>query len=341
MSKQVIRKKLVFEKIFLLIIFVLTACASSPPEHLEQPTTIPRLIIHDDFIIVKTTDTDTLSSLAQKYLNDPAKDRQIAEFNGIDSLTAGQELVIPLYHLDKGGLKTTGYQTVPVLLYQRFTKNNPGKMTVGEAAFEEQMKYIKSNGYNVITLDQLLNFLDFKEEIPKKSVVITFDDGWRSIYDIAFPILKNYGFPATLFVYTDFIGGRKAMSWKQIKELSENGFDIQCKTKTHRDLAKLKNNESFKDYFESIKLEISYPKKLIKQRLGIDCSCLAYPYGKTNNLVITILKKHGYRAAFTVKRGGNPFFVDMYKIRRSLIYSKFSIEQFKKTLSVFHKVELK
>jgi len=329
MPKPANRRKTVFGKLLPLYLLLLTACAPSQAR------------IYDDFIIVKATARDTLSSLAHKYLNDPTKDWLISEFNDIKTLDAGQELIIPLRPFDKGGLKVNGYQTVPVLAYHSFSKNRPGKMIVTEAAFEAQMKYLKENGYHVISLDQLLDFLDFKEQIPEKSVVITIDNGWSSFYDIAFPILKKYGFPATLFVYTDFIGTSKALSWKQINNLSKNGFDIQCKTKTHRNLTKRKKKESFKEYFKSLEMEINYPKKPIKHKLNKECSYFAYPYGKTNNLVIAILKKQGYRAAFTVKRASNPCFVDKYRIHRSVIYGDYDIERFKKNLSVFHKIKLK
>jgi len=329
MPKPANRRKTVFGKLIPLYLLLLTACAPSQAR------------IYDDFIIVKATARDTLSSLAHKYLNDPTKDWLISEFNDIKTLDAGQELIIPLRPFDKCGLKVNGCQTVPVLAYHGFSKDSPGKMTVSEAAFKAQMKYLRENGYHVISLGQLLDFLDFKEQIPEKSVVITIDNGWSSFSDIAFPILKKYGFPATLFVYTDFIGTSKALSWKQINNLSKNGFDIQCKTKTHRNLTKRKKKESFKEYFKSLEMEISYPKKLIKQKLNKECSYFAYPYGKTNNLVIAILKKQGYRAAFTVKRACNPFFVYKYRIHRSVIYGDYDIERFKKNLSVFYKIKLK
>jgi len=329
MPKPANRRKTVFGKLFPLYLLLLTACAPSQAR------------VYDDFIIVEATARDTLSSIADKYLNDPTKDWLIAEFNDTKTLDTGQELIIPLRPFDKGGLKVNGYQTVPVFAYHNFSKNSPSKMIVTEAAFEAQMKYLKENGYHVITLDQLLDFLDFKEQIPEKSVVITIDNGWSSFSDIAFPILKKYGFTATLFVYTDFIGTSKALSWKQINNLSKNGFDIQCKTKTHRNLTKRIKKESFKEYFKSLEMEISYPKKLIKHKLNKECSYFAYPYGKTNNLVIAILKKQGYRAAFTVKRACNPFFVYKYRIHRSVIYGDYDIERFKKNLSVFYKIKLK
>jgi len=337
MQRSANRRKTISVIVFLLSLLLLAACATSIRSHHK----ISEIRINDDFIIVTAAAKDTLSSLAAEYLNDPSKEWLISEFNHIKTLAPGQELIIPLFPFKKGGLKLGGYQTVPVLSYYRLSKNKPSKIAITQDDFKAQMKYLKENGYHVITLDQLLGFLDYQEQIPEKSVAITFDDGWISVYDIAFPILKKYGFPATIFIYTDFIGGGKAMSWKQIKELSEAGFDIQCQTKTHRDLTVLKEKESFKEYFKSLEMEISYPKKLIKKKLNKECKCLAYPYGITNNLVIAMLKKHGYRAAFTVDNRSNPFFIDKYKINRSAIYGEYDIEKFKNKLSVFQNMELK
>jgi peptidoglycan/xylan/chitin deacetylase (PgdA/CDA1 family) len=257
------------------------------------------------------------------------------------TLIPGQELIIPLSPFNKGGLKAEGYQTVPILVYHNFSKKRSDKTAVGQDDFEAQMKYLKQNGYHVVSIDQLFDFIDYKKQLPEKSIVITFDDAWRSIFDVALPILIKYGFTSTFFIYTDFIGGGKAMTWKQIETLSKIGFDIQCQTKTHRNLAVPNKNESFKEYFESIEMEISYPKKLLKKKLNIDCKFLAYPYGETNNLVIALLKKHGYRAAFTVDRKSNPFFIDKYRIHRSVIYGSYDMDKFKDNLSVFQKNELK
>jgi len=297
--------------------------------------------VSDDFVIVKTTSKDTFSSLAAYYLKDPDKGWRIAEFNRMTTLIPGQELIIPLSPFNKGGLKAEGYQTVPILAYHNFSKKRSDKTAVGQDDFEAQMKYLKQNGYHVVSIDQLFDFIDYKEQLPEKSIVITFDDAWRSIFDVALPILIKYGFTSTFFIYTDFIGGGKAMTWKQIETLSKIGFDIQCQTKTHRNLAVPNKNESFKEYFESIEMEISYPKKLLKKKLNIDCKFLAYPYGETNNLVIALLKKHGYRAAFTVDRKPNPFFIDKYRIHRSVIYGSYDMDKFKDNLSVFQKNELK
>jgi peptidoglycan/xylan/chitin deacetylase (PgdA/CDA1 family) len=215
-------------------------------------------------------------------------------------------------------------------------------LTVTKSTFEEQMNFLKDRGYRVITLGQFFDFLEFKGQIPKKSVVITIDDGWRSTYDIAYPILKKYGYPATLFVYTDLIvGSEKTLTWDLIQEMANNGMDIQCHTKTHRNLTKLEQKESFKYYFEAIEKELSVCRTMVKKKLNIDAKYLAYPYGDTTPLVNELLKKQGYQGAFTIKRGSNPFFIHNYRANRSMIYGDFDLNQFQKNLDVFTEESLK
>jgi peptidoglycan/xylan/chitin deacetylase (PgdA/CDA1 family) len=288
------------------------------------------------FVFVTVQPGDTISSLAAQYLKDPSLDWIISDFNRTESAKAGQELIIPLFQYEKGGLTSEGYQIVPVLSYHKFSLNESDKMTVTKDTFERQMKFLKDNGYRVITLDQLFDFLEFKTQIPRKSVVITIDDGWRSIYEIAYPVLHMYGYPATLFVYTDLItGSYKTLSWDMVRELSENGIDIQQHTKTHRSLAVIGKKESFKEYFDSLEKELTVSAKILKNKTNKEVKYVAYPYGETNRLVIALLKKLGYRGAFTVKRGGSPFFYNNYSINRSMIYGDFDLSEFEESLANF------
>jgi peptidoglycan/xylan/chitin deacetylase (PgdA/CDA1 family) len=164
--------------------------------------------------------------------------------------------------------------------------------------------------------------------------VIAMDDGWRSVYDIAYPILKKYGFPATLFVYTDLIDTENGLSWGQLSELEENGIDIQCHSMTHESLDEFTKG-SMKENFEALEKEISQSKALIENNLSKQCNYFSYPGGKPNSLISELLKKQGYRGAFTYNRGGNPFFVDNYMINRSIIYGSRDLKGFKKSLEIF------
>ena len=162
---------------------------------------IPHVRIFQDFVAVIARPGDTFSSLASEYWQDSSLAGFISEFNGITSLEPGQELVIPLQPLEKGGLTFQGYQTIPVIVYHKFSKKKADRMTVRESVFESQMRFLSENGYRVIPLEVLFNFLDFKGRIPSKSAVIMINEEWRSAYEVVFPILKKCGYPA-IFLLT-------------------------------------------------------------------------------------------------------------------------------------------
>lgn len=342
-------KKIVRNLFILLCSILFAACAGigeKIADTTEQKPTVQRPVPsidapYDSFKIVKAGRNDTYTTLAQKYLKDPLLASTIKAYNRGRPVIFGQKLVIPFGQFDRGGLQSEGYQTVPVLLYHKFSKSRSDKMTINASNFENQMRYLAENGYNVISIDKFVDFLDFSIQIPEKSVVITIDDGWRSFYDIGFPILIKYGFPATLFVYTDFIAGRKSISWDQAREMADQGINIECHTKAHRNMAKLKEGETLNQYLKDIIKEISHSKELIFKKLAREPQYLAYPYGATNNIVVEAAKQHGFRAAFTVHRGSNPFFVNNYRINRSVIYGNYGLSAFKKNLTVFHKRRLK
>ena len=191
-------------------------------------------------------------------------------------------------------------------------------------------------------MDQLFDFLEFKASIPPKSVVIAIDDGWRSAFEIAFPILKRYGYPATLFIYTDIIDRNpKTLSWNLLQEMAAQGIEVQCHTKNRRNLTLPEKKESFRDYFHNLERELSGCKETIRRKLNLEVKYLAYPYGETTPLVIELAKKLGYRGAFTSKRGGIPFFIHHYRVNRSMVYGDFTLSEFEKNLTIFQEHTLK
>jgi len=334
-----------------MIMFVVTGCAlfqSRPEEPVAQqpmPITLQAdspLLPLQNYSIVTVQSGDSFSSLAAKYLGDSSAGWIIAEINGIDVLREGQALIIPPNVLEKCGLTPAGYQTIPILTYHKFSDNVADPVTVTRKAFEDQMRFLKTNGYKVIGLDEFFDFLELKKPVPRKSVVITFDDGWRSTYDIAFPILKKYGYPSTLFVYTDFISeGGSGMTWNILREMMNGGVSIQSHTKSHRYLDRRLAKESFRKYFDAVKEELDDSAKIIRRHLNTDVKYLAYPYGDTNHLVAAVAEKSGYRGALTVERDGNPCFVHRYRIKRSMIYGNFDLEDFEKNLKIFNHQAIK
>src|SRR5258708_466095 len=122
-----------------------------------------------------------------------------------------------------------------ILCYHIVESPHDPRMEVSREAFHQQMRYLAMTGYNVIPLRQLYDYVTGKRaSLPKNAVVITFDDGWRSTYTEVFPEMKRYGFPFTIFIYPAIIGQTShALTWKQVKEMSEAGVDFESHSLSH------------------------------------------------------------------------------------------------------------
>jgi peptidoglycan/xylan/chitin deacetylase (PgdA/CDA1 family) len=325
-----------------LVLLVATAivqgCATPPrpPEPEVAPVRASPLLGRDqDFAIVVAQGGDDFASLAERYLGDSSKGWWIAEFNGIDQVRAGQDVVIPLRPRNAIGVYPTGFQTIPILCYHRFGPNKSA-MTLSASAFEAQMEYLSRNGYRVVSLAQFARFLDGKEPMPKKTVVITIDDGYRATYQVAYPILKKYGFPATVYLYSDFVGATDAMTWPQMQEMVRSGLiEIQPHSKTHSNLTIKLPGESDAKYAERLRREVDAPVSAISERLSVASFSYAYPYGDVNELLADLLARQGIRLGVTVTAGGNGFFAYPYMLRRTMIFGTEDLEVFKSKLAIF------
>jgi peptidoglycan/xylan/chitin deacetylase (PgdA/CDA1 family) len=188
----------------------------------------------------------------------------------------------------------------------------------------------------VISMREFANFLAAREPMPKKTVVITIDDGYRSTYQTAFPVLKKYGFPATVYLYSDFVGASDAMTWPQMQEMERSGLiEIQPHSKTHANLTVRLPGETDAKYGERVRREVDAPIGAIQDRLSVASFSYAYPYGDVNDLVADLLQKQGVRLGVTVSAGGNGFFAYPYMLRRTMIFGTDDLDAFKSKLSTF------
>jgi len=295
----------------------------------------------EDFIVTIAKAGDTTQSLAAKFLGDADKSWMIEEYNEVSTLSPGQQVIIPKRFWNLSGVDPSGYQLVPILCYHNLAPQSKGRLVLGVKSFEEQMHYLKSQGYRVVSLKEFLEFTSLKKQLPRKSLVLTFDDGYRAFIQYAYPILKELGFTATLFVYTDYIGaGVTALSWADLKKLAAEGFDIEAHSKSHGNMRRAAT-ESADEYTKRLAAELNVPKDLFSKNLGYLPQSLAYPYGSQDDVVVQRTKERGYVAAFTVRRQGNPSFVEPLRIHRSQIYSEMSLDDFIKNLNFYNTESLK
>jgi peptidoglycan/xylan/chitin deacetylase (PgdA/CDA1 family) len=191
----------------------------------------------------------------------------------------------------------------------------------------------------VATMAQFGRFLQGKEPLPKKTVVITIDDGYKSTYQVAYPVLKKHGFPATVYLYSDFVGAADALTWAQMHEMVSSGLiEIQPHSKTHANLTVKLAGESDAKYAERMRREVDAPIKAIRDHLSLASYSFAYPYGDVNELVANLLERDSVHVGATVTAGGNGFFAYPYMVRRTMIFGTDDLEAFKTKLVTFVRI---
>jgi peptidoglycan/xylan/chitin deacetylase (PgdA/CDA1 family) len=286
------------------------------------------------FLVYQPAVGDSLRSVAARFLGSEDRDWTIAEFNGIDRIRAGEPVVVPLRATNAPGVRAGQLQTVPILCYHRFGEGG-GRMSVSPANFAAQLDWLSRNDYHVIRLSQLVDFLEGRDSLPRRSVVITIDDGYESAYRYAIPLLRRYGFPATLFVYTDFIGGGDALNWSQLRELVDSGLvELGAHSKSHHNLIERPDGQTDAQYRQRIEIELRTPRDVLEAQLPTKIRYFSFPYGDANAVVVDVLRQYHYQLAFTVNPGGNPFFSDPMLLRRTMIFGDYDLAAFKSKLQV-------
>lgn len=192
---------------------------------------------------------------------------------------------------------------VAVLGYHNFSETKPvSEMLMRTSELREQMEYIRRAGLTVISMQEFLEWRFGNRELPEHCVLITLDDGWRSVYTDAYPIFREYGYPFHLFLYTRYLTGRgDSMSPEMIREMMENGASVGSHSATHPYPSTWKKHQSSGDeaYIAFIDKEIGGSRERLNRLFGqINTYC--YPGGYNDDTMVERMPGYGYTAAFTV-----------------------------------------
>ncbi|MEE8450752.1 MAG: polysaccharide deacetylase family protein [Thermoguttaceae bacterium] len=191
---------------------------------------------------------------------------------------------------------------VPIFCYHSIDDSG-SLLSVSPSMFRRQMAYLKERGYRTMALGRLCQDLEDNRPLPRKTVVLTFDDGYRNNYEQVMPILQEFGFTGTVFVVTGHVGGRmdwnktpgvpdlQMASWEELRAMADAGLDIQAHTKTHPNLCRLTP--------EAAREEIGDSKEELENRLGKPVTLFAYPYGEHNSRIEQIVERLGFLGAVT------------------------------------------
>jgi len=221
----------------------------------------------------------------------------------------------------KGNSENTVQLRLPILLYHKVdSRFECGGTWVTPSQFERHVRFLKENHYHFCALETLLS----KSEVSQRRVAMTFDDGYLALREFAFPVLRDYGVPASVFIVTGFVGRKNLwdvnigwrrfehLDWKDIEAAAAFGVRFYSHTATHRDLTRLDAGE--------LRKELQGSRETIESRLSQKVPYLSYPFGIYNAAVARMAKETGYQAAFTLfKRRGED--VDsLYCIERAAVY---------------------
>ena len=337
----------------------LAACASRPvpssPAHAAaaSPSTVPAMAAqpprrpadgvlarNDRLVLYLPQEGDSLESIALRFLGHASRAWEIGEANEITQPLADSPIAVPLAPINPTGVRADRVQTVPILCYHRVGQAT-SRMTLSAASLEQQFDWLSANGYSVIRLQDLLGFLEGRQALPARSVVLTFDDGYESHHRLVLPLLKKHGFPATVFLYTDFVGGSDALSWSQMQEMVASGLvDIQAHSKTHTNLIERAPEENDARYRQRVEAEVRLPREQIERRLLTPVLGYAYPFGDANETLLELLTRNRYQLAVTVHPGGNPFYAQPLMLRRVMIFGGHTLEDFKARLQTSRPIAL-
>jgi peptidoglycan/xylan/chitin deacetylase (PgdA/CDA1 family) len=215
---------------------------------------------------------------------------------------------------------------LPILVYHRFGPSAVDSMTVRTSQFEAQLKYLRDNGYHVVPLRSIVDCLRKPgADLPDKAVVITVDDGHRTVYTDMLPLIRRYRVPVTAFIYTSAISNASyAMSWEQLGELIATGLvDVQSHTYWHPNFKVEKRRLGADDYHALVKTQLEKSRRVLKERLHVEVDMIAWPFGIYDDDLGREAVAEGYVAGFTIERravrpGDDPMALPRYLMADSL-----------------------
>jgi peptidoglycan/xylan/chitin deacetylase (PgdA/CDA1 family) len=223
--------------------------------------------------------------------------------------------------------------SLAILMYHKVDRILPGTRYPGNhvlpEAFDGQLAELKRWNYQSITLEDWIAYREKRAGLPPRPIIITFDDGYRSTYHTAWPILQRYGFSATVFLVASLIGKTNAwdveerqeplLNESEIHEMQRDGITFGSHTQSHRALTRIPLEEAARELADS--------RKTLESLLDRPVTTLCYPFAKQNREIKDLARKAGYNAAVIGRGGMNRVWTDPYALRRIKLDTSTTLSQ--------------
>ena len=218
---------------------------------------------------------------------------------------------------------------VPVLMYHEIADaaTTPSRLAVSPDVFADQLAYLHDAGFSTVTAGALSAILaDGAGELPERPIVLTFDDGYGDFYSQAMPVLKQYGFTATIFMTTGWIGKegekKRMLNWRELAEVEQAGIEIGAHTCKHPQLDQLPEN--------LMREELYVSKSQLEDNLGLKVPGLAYPFGYSSAKVRRAVREIGYDYAYAVGNAMTTDAADTFALPRLTVRRATTMDDFRK-----------
>ena len=211
--------------------------------------------------------------------------------------------------------------TVPILLYHSISNDNStdNRYVVPESEFEAQMKRLRHWGYSSITIKDLVDHINRGHSLPRRPVVISFDDGYLDVFENAFPIMERYGFFGTVYIVANRLNSDGFLQQDELQILLDNGWEVGSHGMTHTELTQ---------NHELVRAEILHSRLEIENTLGIKVFSFAYPFGTSDWYVSNKVLDYGYRAAVGVGNVSNHSNGTVYNLSRREVQGGVDLDAF-------------
>ncbi|HLT64623.1 MAG TPA: polysaccharide deacetylase family protein [Pseudohongiella sp.] len=212
-----------------------------------------------------------------------------------------------------------------ILIYHHVSTTTPRSTSLTPEELRIQMEYLRDNQFEVWPLDRLIGALQKREPIPEKAAAITFDDAYSSIYDTGWPMLKEFGFPMTLFVSTDPIDNnqRGYMNWDQIREMAAEGVIVANHMVYHPHMIDAKAGETNDERMARLRAELLHAQERIRAETGQDHKIMAYPYGEYDDDITAMIEELGF-VALAQNSGAVGYYSDFTALPRYPLTASFA-----------------
>lgn len=183
-----------------------------------------------------------------------------------------------------------------ILQYHHVSTTTPASTSISPADFRAHMDYLAGHGFHVLPLEDIVDALRAGRPLPDKAAAITFDDGYRSVYDSAYPLLTDLGFPFTVFVNPALVGSNAELyaNWEQLREMGAHSVTLANHTVDHPYLLTHEPGEDDAQWLQRVRREISAAEAVIEKETGQDRKLLAYPYGEYDPRIQQLVRELGY-----------------------------------------------